>query len=102
MHHAYSVQYPDCPVEGYLESREGEEGGGEGKGWAGRVAGGRGAEGRGLIVISNSGLDCCLHNPRENHGHSLVSPCCLAPEGSVIVPTCISLIPADIAAYVST
>ena len=25
-------------VEGYLESREGEEGGGEGKGWEGRVA----------------------------------------------------------------
>ena len=73
MHHAYSVQYPDCPVEDYLESREGEEGGGEGKGWEGRVAGGRGAEGRGLIAISNSGLDCCLHNSRENHGHSLVA-----------------------------
>ena len=72
MHHAYSVQYPDCPVEGYLESREGEEGGGEGKGWEGRVAGGRGAEGRGLKAISNYGLDYCLHNPRENHGHSLV------------------------------
>ena len=72
MHHAYSVQYPDCPIEGYLESREGEEVGVEGKGWEGRVAGGRGAEGRGLKAISNYGLDCCLHNPRENHGHSLV------------------------------
>ena len=29
---AYSVQYPDCYVEYYLESREGEEVGGEGKG----------------------------------------------------------------------
>ena len=41
--------------------------------WEGRVAEGRGAEGRGLIAISNYGLDCCLHNPRENHGHSLVN-----------------------------
>ena len=72
MHHAYSVQYPDRPVEDYLESREGEEGGGEGKGWEGRVAGGRGAEGRGLKAISNYNLDYCLHNSRENHGHSLV------------------------------
>ena len=65
VHHAYSVQYPDCSVE----SREGEEGGGEGKGWEGMVAEGRGAEG----ANSTYGLDCCLNNPRENHGHSLVS-----------------------------
>ena len=41
-------------------------------GWEGRAAEGRGAKGRGLIAISNYSLDCFLHNPRENHGHSLV------------------------------
>ena len=66
---ASCIQHPDCFVESYLESREGEEGGGEGKGWEGMVAEGRGAEG----ANSTYGLDCCLNNPRENHGHSLVS-----------------------------